>query len=105
KEFLQTYAFAQDGNFAIKVEVDFFPENSGIYEVEVIEGKANQVQHVNEAKSIMINSSIQYVTAMLLGYNRTSELYEAGLITGDETAINQLEEAIPRKQTYFQDFF
>src|SRR5699024_9538348 len=105
KEFLQTYSFAQDGDFAINVEDDFISENNGIYEVEVIKGKANQVKHVNEAKSIMINSSIQYVTAMFLGYKRPSELYEAGLITGDETAINQLEKAIPRKQTYFQDFF
>lgn len=106
KEFLQNYAYTMENtHFAIKVADEFFPENSGIYEVEVTDGKANQVQCVNEASSLVINSSIQYVTAMFLGYIRPSQLYEAGLITGDEIAINQLEKAIPRKQTYFQDFF
>lgn len=106
KEFLQNYAYTMENtHFAIKVADEFFPENSGIYEVEVTDGKANQVQCVNEASSLVINISIQYVTAMFLGYIRPSQLYEAGLITGDVTAINQLEKAIPRKQTYFQDFF
>src|SRR5699024_5701581 len=106
KEFLKNYTYTlEDAHFAINVEDDFFPVNSGVYEVEVTGGKANQVHQGNETTSIVINSSVQYTTAMFLGYKRPNELYEKGLITGDEAAIHQLEKAIPRKQTYFQDFF
>src|SRR5699024_12829475 len=104
KEFLKNYTYTlEDTHFAINVEDDFFPENSGVYEVEVTGGKANQEHQGNETTSIVINSSIQYTTAMFLGYKRPNELYKTGLITGDEAAIHQLEKAIPRKQTNIQD--
>lgn len=106
EEFLRQFTYTKaDGFFTLYVEDEFFTENTGLYEVKIREGKVEHVAEVKGSEAMTVYSSIQYVTAMFLGYKRPNELYEAGLITGEKSAIDQLEKVIPRKQTYFQDFF
>lgn len=52
-----------------------------------------------------IHSSIQQLTATLMGYKRPLELLQAALIDGEEEAISQLEKLIPVQQTFFLDFY
>ncbi|MBY7141812.1 GNAT family N-acetyltransferase [Virgibacillus sp. NKC19-3] len=95
QSFLEEYPFQGDSNLIAAVEDDFFPENSGNYQLGKGDGRDEQV----------IECSIQVLTGMLLGYKRPSDYYQIGLLKGEEQAIKQLEMLIPRKQTYLMDFF
>ncbi|UJL46587.1 GNAT family N-acetyltransferase [Virgibacillus sp. NKC19-16] len=95
KGFLEAYPFQGDGKLTLELEDEFLPENSGSY----------QLGHGDVANIEAIQCSIQVLTGVLLGYKRPSDYYQVGLLKGDAQAIEQLEELIPRRQTYLMDFF
>lgn len=52
-----------------------------------------------------IHMDITALTAILLGYKRPNDLYELGMIMGNEDEINNLEHAVPMHKSHFYDFF
>lgn len=52
-----------------------------------------------------ISVNIRSLTALLLGYQRPLELYECGILTGDFSSIQVLEQLIPRLRPYISDSF
>lgn len=95
------------GSLSIRVEDSFIEENTGIYILQGTDGKVDISYKpiMNSIKAPMISCTVQQLTSMLLGYQRPEDLYHLGLIDGTTQAIEILEHLIPRKQTYFPDFF
>jgi len=52
-----------------------------------------------------ITCHVQQLASMFLGYQRPQDLYKLEMIEGNARSIEKLEQIIPRKQTYFPDFF
>lgn len=105
KAFLEQYVYmTADTKIHLTVEDECVQENCGTYEVDIVDGEATSVRQVDETNET-IHCSVQYLTAMCLGYKRPLELYEDGLITGDIEMIHQLEKMLPSKQTFLTDFF
>src|SRR5699024_1248886 len=109
--FLKKYPFnvvSSQESITIFVEDEFFPENEGVYEL-CHDGNDVAVTQVkskgNDQRAI--RCSIQQFTKMFIGYKRTIDLLELGLIEGSETEIKKLDAWIPKKQTYYtlSDFF
>lgn len=108
--FLQQFPFT-DGNDTVTLHVtdDFFPENTGTYQLNQYETNMN-VTFMNEGHAPKrtkqgVHCSIQKLTSMCLGYIRPMDLFEMQLIDGDKTEVEKLERIIPIQQTYFADFF
>ncbi|PZD85828.1 GNAT family N-acetyltransferase [Bacilli bacterium] len=96
----------QDISLQINVQDDFLPDNTGTYCLEEVDGKIDVIHEKGISESNKgISCNIQQLTTMFFGYKRPTELYELGLIGGNERDIHILERLIPRKQTYFPDFF
>lgn len=104
--FLKDYPFREEGTRAVKlhVEDDFFPENSGTYEISK-NGKVTSVPSESLKFGRGIHCTIQSLTMMLLSYKRPLDLYRAGLLTGEQEQVEQLEGFIPEQQTFFADYF
>lgn len=102
--FLNAYPFAAnvDAVLSIHVKDAFFPENNGTYQLN----PTGQITHSSQMDSEHgIHCTIQLLTSMFLGYKRPMELYQVGLIQGEQEEIEQLEKTIPKQQTFFADFF
>lgn len=96
----------KDISLPLYVLDDFVSENSGTYYLKEVDGKMDVIYQkgiVENNKGISCN--IQQLTTMFFGYKRPMELYQLGLIDGNNEDIKNLEELIPSKQTYFPDFF
>ena len=96
----------KDISLPLYVLDDFVSENSGTYYLKEVDGKMDVIYQkgiVENNKGISCN--IQQLTTMFFGYKRPMELYQLGLIGGNNEDIKNLEELIPSKQTYFPDFF
>ncbi|WP_068677053.1 enhanced intracellular survival protein Eis [Oceanobacillus sp. Castelsardo] len=92
----------------LHVQDDFIPDNSGTYYLKEVNGKMDVTQEkgIKENKgNIGISCNIQQLTTMFFGYKRPMELYNLGLVDGNERDLHTLEGLIPSKQTYFPDFF
>jgi predicted acetyltransferase len=104
--FLKQYPFrksGQDRELMINVEDAFFPENNGAYKLTEDRTGVDVEKVLNDGTGI--HCIVQLLTSMFLGYKRPLELYEADLIRGKVEEIEQLEELIPKQQTFFADFF
>ena len=106
--FLNKYPFEKVPDLSLDLIVydDFLPENSGVYVIKQMNGitevffgeKAVEEEHT-------IHCTVQQLTALMFGYKRPLELSRAGLIEGDDEAMEQLEKLIPVKQPFLADFF
>lgn len=103
--FLQNYPFRTDacGTVTLNVQDDFFPENSGIYQIST-SGKVTSLPADAMSKK-GICCTIQSLTTMFLGYKRPLELHALDFIKGEKGEIKQLESLIPEQQSFFADFF
>lgn len=102
--FLKQYPLQRNAsheNLLLRIVDDFFPENSGTYQLD---NEAN-VEKVTEDVTGGVHCSIQVLTVMFLGYKRPLELYELDLIQGLPEEIEQLEQLIPKQQPFFADYF
>jgi|SRR5690625_3185732 len=104
--FLKQYPFQGERTRAVTIHVedDFFPENSGVYQISK-HGEVTSVPSGSVKSENGIHCTIQSLTMMMLGYKRPMELYQAELLTGELEQIEQLEGLIPGQQTFFADFF
>lgn len=105
QQFLQEYPFQDEGEFTLVVSDEFFPENSGTYQLDITAGQTtvNIDEQGNDTQAI--HCSIQLLTSMLLNFRRPKDYYQAELITGELEAIERLEKLIPNRQTFLSDFF
>jgi predicted acetyltransferase len=104
QKFLEQYPFVSstsNDTISIYVEDEFLPDNTGTYCLH----QGGKVVTYESKKEAGVVCTIQQFTVMFLGYKRPLDLYHLGLIQGDIQAINELEQLIPRQQTYFPDFF
>ncbi|WP_029268487.1 GNAT family N-acetyltransferase [Virgibacillus alimentarius] len=105
--FLKKYPFENklsDDNLVLHVEDSFFQQNSGTYQLDR-EGNIERI-HVNQTDAkVGVHCTIQMLTSMFLGYKRPFELYQVGLVKGDERSVSELEQMIPNQQPFFADFF
>lgn len=104
--FLKQYPFRKSGKdqeLMINIEDAFFPENSGAYQLTRNEAGIEIEKSSGEQGGIQC--TVQQLTVMLLGYKRPIELYDIGLIQGNVEDIEQLEQFIPKQQTFFSDFY
>src|SRR5699024_3341830 len=104
--FLKDYPFQGGIHQAVTIQVedDFFPENSGVYQISK-HGEVTSVLSGSVKSGNGIHCTVQSLTMMLLGYKRPVELYQAGLIEGEQEQMEHLEQLIPEQQTFFADFF
>lgn len=106
--FLCQYPFLEkglSGSILLHLTDEFFPENNGAYEIDAMNQNKKVSFRSKAINKIAIQCSIQQLTVMLMGYKRPMELFQAGLINGEEKAIRQLDELIPVQQTFFPDFY
>ncbi|SET84672.1 Predicted acetyltransferase [Oceanobacillus limi] len=108
-QFLKQYPFqntTSSNQVTLQVEDDFLPENSGKYYLRQSDLETNVSFLPSGGKPTKkIQCNIQQLTTMLLGYSRPLELFELGLITGDEACVKELENMVPIQQPYFPDYF
>ncbi|QKY70983.1 enhanced intracellular survival protein Eis [Lentibacillus sp. CBA3610] len=106
--FLKEYPFHNGTVESVILHVDdaFLPENNGVYQLSQI-GSDTNVTHLqsNVGQAAGIYCGVQQLTSIMMGYKRPTEMYHAGLIHGKPEQIERLEQIIPRRQTYFPDFF
>lgn len=103
--FLRQFTFNEvEETVAIEVEDSFFPKNTGTYIITTEKGKATITKTPTKPAGT-IKLTIQQLTAICLGYRSVAELHKIGLITGEQDAVESLDEIIPKAQTYFADFF
>ncbi|GAA0489200.1 GNAT family N-acetyltransferase [Salinibacillus aidingensis] len=108
--FLKSYPFDRTSknvllSLGIMVDDEFFPENTGTYILNLSKDTTSVTFSHSQIQQPAIYCSIQILSSMLLGFKRPMEYYLAGLLDGDEKAIEQLEMIIPKRQTYLADFF
>lgn len=103
--FLKQYPFeAVSESVVIDVTDDSLPENSGSYHIKVAQGQSS-VTKVKQGAQAGVQCSVQQLASMLLSFKRAPELYEHGLISGHEHAIQRFDKMIPKRQTFLGDFF
>ncbi|MRI66936.1 GNAT family N-acetyltransferase [Gracilibacillus thailandensis] len=92
--------------FAIHIEDQFLPENTGVYQLSMNDHDEMKFDQVDKRDSLpTVTMNIQQMAQIFLGYKRPHELSRLELLDGDQKAIGQLEEIIPTSHTYFPDFF
>lgn len=106
--FLNVYPFQVNNDvtdLSLHITDDFFPDNTGVYKLHMSNGEIDISYQDQTDTSVHIDCSIQQLTSMLLGFKRPIELYNLGMISGDLEQIKQLDQLIPRQQTFLTDFF
>lgn len=113
EQFISQYPFAsQDSPVQILLEVQdaHAPWNEGVWELNValngtasIWKKAETERHAQNDQPIRL--TIQTLTAILMGYRRPVEMARIGRLEGPANAIEALEKAVPKRETYLLDFF
>ncbi|NBI29731.1 GNAT family N-acetyltransferase [Chengkuizengella marina] len=113
EQFLIAYPFYASGakqEFMITVKDEFAEWNDGLFEIEIDEnGKArvNKVSFCAQHEMVdhSIHCSIQTLSSLLSGYQSVETLFKLEKIKGPKEKINELQFLIPKKTTYFMDFF
>ncbi|WP_017814629.1 GNAT family N-acetyltransferase [Paenibacillus shenyangensis] len=116
QQFLEQYPFTPGAVQVVTITVhdSVAGWNEGIWEVLINESGQAQVSQRSELPEGVqqdiqqyssIQTDIQTLTAMLMGYHRPSELYRWERLTGKSEAVDILESRIPRTTPYLMDFF
>ncbi|ANF95562.1 GNAT family N-acetyltransferase [Paenibacillus bovis] len=116
KQFLEQYPFTPGAVQVVTITVNDSVAgwNEGIWELLINESGQAQVSQRSELPEGVqqdiqqyssIQTDIQTLTAMLMGYQRPSELYRWERLTGKEEAVAILESRITRTTPYLMDFF
>lgn len=105
QKFLQMYPFKENGKLTFVITDEFFPANSGTYQLNCTADKTTIEVDQPVANTEAIHCSIQVLSGMMMNYRRPKDYFEAGLITGTENSIEQLEVMIPDYQPFLNDFY
>ncbi|NDI33985.1 GNAT family N-acetyltransferase [Chengkuizengella sediminis] len=113
EQFLRAYPFYASGvkqEFMITVKDEFAEWNDGLFDIQIDEnGKArvNKVSFCAQHEMVdhSIHCSIQTLSSLLSGYQSVETLFKLDKIKGPKEKIHEFEFLIPKKTTYFMDFF
>ncbi|MEK3825511.1 MULTISPECIES: GNAT family N-acetyltransferase [Paenibacillus] len=113
EQFISQYPFAsQDSPVQIWLDVEdaYAPWNEGVWELNVaMNGTASIWKKAKSDGEGQLNQpirlSIQSLSAVLMGYRRPAEMAQIGRLEGPVSAIQALEKAVPKRETYLLDFF
>ncbi|UOQ83879.1 GNAT family N-acetyltransferase [Gracilibacillus salinarum] len=93
-------------DFTVEVSDAFLTENNGLFLVSNSIKEGIVTERVEADPNVArVKIAVQQLVQILFGYKRPFTLWEADLIQGDASAVEQLEMIIPEQQTYFPDFF
>ncbi|MCH1627002.1 GNAT family N-acetyltransferase [Ferdinandcohnia quinoae] len=100
EEFLKQYQFYNQARIVLEVTDPHAPWNEKSFSIN-----DNEVTIVDSGDYPKVKLSINALSTILFGYKRPLELFQIGMITGDEEEIRKLENFIPQHNAYFYDFF
>ncbi|MWV47489.1 GNAT family N-acetyltransferase [Paenibacillus sp. HJL G12] len=106
--FVQEFDFQgsdKQQSWTVQVKDPYAPWNEGIWQWTLSPaGKASVAPGAPNDK-VQLETDIQTLTTMMLGYKRPIELYTMGKLNGEAEAVKRLEHAIPFGQTFLLDYF
>ncbi|MEK3864043.1 GNAT family N-acetyltransferase [Paenibacillus sp. FSL H7-0716] len=109
KVFVESYSFKRHSSQkkqVIYIEDKYAPWNDGLWEWTVSEeGAAAFLRIVGERDAADLSCGIGTLTILMFGYKRPAELARYGLVTGNPTSLEWLEEIIPQAETALFDHF
>ncbi|MFD1776488.1 GNAT family N-acetyltransferase [Paenibacillus rhizophilus] len=109
KEFVEQLSFCatgRSGEITLSIADSLASWNDGLWNLSADGyGKPSIQALQSDPGEETAACGIGTLTAMLLGYKRPMEMYQAGLLTGNILAVTWLEERIPHAQTALFDFF
>ncbi len=83
--------------------------NDGLWELTVHTDGSAKIKRSeeleNSASHHQLSCDIQTISTLLMGYRRSSFLYEIGRLQGDEGLMLLLEAIVPERTTFLSDFF
>ncbi|WP_077617438.1 GNAT family N-acetyltransferase [Bacillus sinesaloumensis] len=99
ESFLTEFTFA--GNETVKLQITdpYATWNENTYLVK------NGTVNVTDDHEGALQLSINAISTALFGHQRPTELFEAGMITGDKNQVDAFERIIPNRPAYMYDFF
>lgn len=107
--FLKQYPFKREQNESILLYVtdEVATWNNGTYTIskDSVQFEPMTEEGVKVTSSQGVFTDIQTLTALLLGYQTATFLYQSGKLTGDEQEVTKLDRMITAKPTCFYDFF
>ena len=110
ESFIRQYPFtlaAQSDTLIIKIKDSHADWNDGLYQLVIAaDGVANIERIVDiNGEEADINIDIGAFTSTLLNYQKLEVLRKFGRVTGNEEAINRLQNRISEQTSYLSDFF
>lgn len=99
ESFLQEYQFSGNETLKLQITDPFAPWNEKTFLVK--DGEVS----VTDASEGVLNLSITALSTALFGHQRPTELFAAGMISGDERNVEAFEKMIPNRPGYMYDFF
>lgn len=109
KAFIESFSFRGQSSLkkqTIYIEDKYAPWNDGLWEWSVSEvGSAALVQIDGDRAETELKCDIGTLTVLLLGYKRPEEMARYGRLSGNQAAVDWLEEIIPQAQTALFDHF
>lgn len=100
--FLKQFPFEWENGkeeVVLHIQDDVATWNNGSYVL-----KNGEVYKVKEERD-GVTMSIQTLAAISLGYKRPTALYQLALIHGNQAQIQRLEQIVPKRNSFFYDFF
>ncbi|MEH7238188.1 GNAT family N-acetyltransferase [Bacillus sp. JJ1562] len=99
ESFLKEYKFARNETLKLKITDPFARWNEKTFLV-----KEGVVRITNETEGAL-KLSVNALSTTLFGHKRPTELFEAGMISGDESDLEAFEKMVPNRQAYMYDYF
>jgi len=107
--FLRSYPFNSENSLFVHLVDEFAPWNNGTFHIQ--NGDVTHYQKENEGSTCAhppkrgIQLDIATLSAILIGGQKPTFLYQAGKISGNEEDVQVFEKMIPDKPSFFYDFF
>ncbi|WP_449539639.1 GNAT family N-acetyltransferase [Ferdinandcohnia sp. Marseille-Q9671] len=99
ESFLQDYKFVSNESLKLQITDPYAEWNEKTFVIE------NGSVSISEESDESLILSINALSTALFGHQRPTELYEAGMITGNEANVLRFEQMIPNQPGFMYDFF
>ncbi|GAA3409539.1 enhanced intracellular survival protein Eis [Paenibacillus hodogayensis] len=114
--FASQYGFAasgsEEGPLFVRIEDRHAPWNDRLFRLIVdesgqasVESLDGQAQAREEQSASVLTCGIGALTAIMMGYKRPAFLHQTGLLTGSAETIERWERTVPRRSSYFPDYY
>lgn len=110
--FIQRYPFAKGATqeFELLVEDPYIASNQGKWVLQISAEGIGKISNystevANQENKGKISGAIQQITQFLMGYQKPSDLYFFGKISGDIAAIEAIEQRLVKERPLLEDYF